>query len=194
MKIRQAKKILNMMAKGTDTRYFDSKYTFKKESRFIPRLKNLYQKATIRWNKVNMPSANVSLFRSILRTSKDISMVCSQEDVLNYMSMLKAATGVMERFSIESEVDMKIRQAKKIMKQVYKTRYWAYRQGYYCGKKDAGKLAGDHRLLKAMRLTKKWKSRKIRNEANKMLKKNPLKPRDLQRSALRLMRYGCSKA
>lgn len=48
--------------------------------------------------------------------------------------------------------------------------------------------------LKAMRLTKKWKSRKIRNEANKMLKKNPLKPRDLQRSALRLMRYGCSKA
>ena len=27
MKIRQAKKILNMMAKGTDTRYFDSKYT-----------------------------------------------------------------------------------------------------------------------------------------------------------------------
>lgn len=56
----------------------------------------------------------------------------------------------MERFSIESEVDMKIRQAKKIMKKVYKTRYWAYRQGYYCGKKDAGKLAGDHRLLKAL--------------------------------------------
>lgn len=51
MKIRQAKKILNMMERGTDTRYFDSKYTFKKESRFIPRLKNLYQKATIRWNK-----------------------------------------------------------------------------------------------------------------------------------------------
>jgi hypothetical protein len=71
MKIRQAKKILNMMERGTDTRYFDSKYTFKKESRFIPRLKNLYQKATIRWNKVNMPSANVSLFRSILRTSKE---------------------------------------------------------------------------------------------------------------------------
>lgn len=73
MKIRQAKKILNMMERGTDTRYFDSKYTFKKESRFIPRLKNLYQKATIRWNKVNMPSANVSLFRSILRTSKECS-------------------------------------------------------------------------------------------------------------------------
>lgn len=71
MKIRQANKILNMMDRGTDTRYFDSKYKFKKESRFIPRLKNLYQKATIRWNKVNMPSANVSLFRSILRTSKE---------------------------------------------------------------------------------------------------------------------------
>lgn len=73
MKIRQAKKILNMMERGTDTRYFDSKYTFKEESRFIPRLKNLYQKATIRWNKVNMPSANVSLFRSILRNSKECS-------------------------------------------------------------------------------------------------------------------------
>lgn len=71
MKIRQAKKILNMMERGTDTRYFESKYTFKEESRFIPRLKNLYQKATIRWNKVNMPSANVSLFRSILRISKE---------------------------------------------------------------------------------------------------------------------------
>lgn len=108
--------------------------------------------------------------------------------------MLKAAIGVMERFSIESEVDMKIRQAKKIMKKVYKTRYWAYRKGYYCGNKDAGKLAGDHRLLKAMRLTKKWKNRKIRNEANKMLKKNPLKLRELQRSVLRLKRYGCRKA
>ena len=73
MKIRQAKKILNMMERGTDTRYFDSKYKFKKESRFIPRLNNLYHKATIRWNKVNLPSANVSLFRSILRTSKECS-------------------------------------------------------------------------------------------------------------------------
>ena len=89
---------------------------------------------------------------------------------------------------------MMVRLAKKIMKQVYKTRYWAYRQGYCCGKKDAGKLAGDHRLLKAMRLTKKWKSRKIRNEANKMLKKNTFKPMELQSSVLRLKRYGCSKA
>lgn len=105
--------------------------------------------------------------------------------------MLKAAIGVMERFSIESEVDMKIRQAKKIMKKVYKTRYWAYRQGYYCGKKDAGKLVGDHRLLKAMRLTKKWEISKMRN---KILKKNPFKPRDLRRSVLKLMKYGCSNA
>lgn len=60
--------------------------------------------------------------------------------------------------------------------------------------KVGGKLAGDHRLLKAMRLTKKWESRKIRNDVNKILEKNPFKPRDLQRSALRLMRYGCSKA
>lgn len=89
---------------------------------------------------------------------------------------------------------MMVRLAKKIMKQVYKTRYLAYRQGYCCGKKDAGKLAGDNRLLKAMRLTKKWKSRKIRNEANKMLKKNPFKQMELQSRVLRLKRYGCSKA
>lgn len=49
---------------------------------------------------------------------------------------------------------MKIRQAKKIMKQVYKTRYWAYKLGYYHGKKDLGKIAGDHRLINAIKLTK----------------------------------------
>ena len=38
-------------------------------------------------------------------------MVYLKEDVLNYISMLKAAIGVMERFFAESEVDMKIRQA-----------------------------------------------------------------------------------
>lgn len=108
--------------------------------------------------------------------------------------MLKAAIGVMERFFIESEVGMKIRQAKKIMKEVYKTRYWAYRQGYYCGKKDSGKIAGDHRLLTAMRLTKKWESRKLRNDVNKILEKNPFKPKELCRSVLRLKRYGCSNA
>ena len=107
--------------------------------------------------------------------------------------MLKAAIGVMERFFAESEVDMKIRQAKKIMKQVYKTRYWAYRQGYHCGKMDAGKIAGDHRLLKAMRLTKKWESRKIRNDVNKILEKNPFNPKDLSRSVVRLKRYGYNK-
>lgn len=49
---------------------------------------------------------------------------------------------------------MKIRQAEKIMKQVYKTRYWAYRLGYYHGKKDLGKITGDHRLINAIKLTK----------------------------------------
>lgn len=41
------------------------------------------------------------------------------------------------------------------LKKVYKTRYWAYRFGYYHGKKDSGKIAGDHRLIKAIKLTKK---------------------------------------
>ena len=50
---------------------------------------------------------------------------------------------------------MKARLAKKIMKQVYKTRYWAYRLGYYHGKKDSGKIAGDYRLIKAISLINK---------------------------------------
>jgi len=50
---------------------------------------------------------------------------------------------------------MKFRQAKKIMKQVYRTHYWAWRLGYFHGKRDSGKLAGDHRLIKAMRMTGK---------------------------------------
>lgn len=37
----------------------------------------------------------------------------------------------MERFFIESEVDMKIRQAKKIMKQVYKTKRLPYILQYH---------------------------------------------------------------
>ena len=89
-------------------------------------------------------------------------MVCLQENVLNYISMLKAAIGVMERFSIESEVDMKIRQAKKIMKQARylstASDYWyrrlrdfEYKICYgFVGKKD-------HRITKAISLTSKKK-------------------------------------
>lgn len=33
-------------------------------------------------------------------------------------------------------------------------RHGAYRFGYYHGKKDSGKIAGDHRLIKAIKLTK----------------------------------------
>ena len=73
MKIRSAKKILNIMKRGTDARYFDSDYSVKEDSRYFPILKYLYKKATIRWNKANAPSANVSLFRAILRNSKECS-------------------------------------------------------------------------------------------------------------------------
>ena len=73
MKIRQAKKILKIMRRSMDARYFDSEYSIKEDSRFLPRLKYLYKKATIRWNKSNCPSANVSVFRAILRNSKECS-------------------------------------------------------------------------------------------------------------------------
>ena len=73
MKIRSAKKILNIMKRGTDERYFDSDYSVKEDSRYFPRLKYLYKKAVVRWNKANVPSDNVDLFRAILRNSKECS-------------------------------------------------------------------------------------------------------------------------
>ena len=42
MKIRSAKKILKIMRRSTDARYFDSEYSIKEDSRFLPRLKYLY--------------------------------------------------------------------------------------------------------------------------------------------------------
>ena len=118
-------------------------------------------------------------------------MVCSQEDVLNYMSMLKAAIGVMERFSIESEVDMKIRQAKKIMR--HNTPYWIFR--YLCYNRIM--LPGavykvdfkDHRIIKAISLTNHWNARRYINELIKSNKKHPFKLRDVQRHAERLKQY-----
>lgn len=73
MKIRSAKKILNIMKRGTDERYFDSEDGIKEDSRFLPRFGYLYKKAVVRWNKANAPSANVSVFRAILRNSKECS-------------------------------------------------------------------------------------------------------------------------
>ena len=70
MRIRLAKKILKIMAQQTDSRYFDSEYSIKDDSRLFHRFKYLYVKATIRWNKANDPRFNVSIFRSILRNSK----------------------------------------------------------------------------------------------------------------------------
>ena len=71
--------------------------------------------------------------------------------------MLKAAIGVMERFSIESEVDMKIRQAKKIMTPSFrngKIGYWHSRYDLHCMGFDGCK---DHRITKAISLTSKKK-------------------------------------
>ena len=73
MKIRSAKKILNIMKRGTDERYFDSEDGIKEDSRFLPRFVYLYKKAVVRWNKANSTSANISLFRAILRNSKECS-------------------------------------------------------------------------------------------------------------------------
>lgn len=55
---------------------------------------------------------------------------------------------------------MKIRLAKKIIsyyQRLYGSKYWLWRWGYYCAKKDMGKIAGDHRIIKAIRLTSKKK-------------------------------------
>lgn len=73
MKIRQAKKILKIMQRSTDARYFDSECSVKEDSRFFHRFKYLHKKAITRLNKSYDPSANVSLFYAILRNSKECS-------------------------------------------------------------------------------------------------------------------------
>ena len=103
--------------------------------------------------------------------------------------MLKAAIGVMERFFIESDVDMKIRQAKKIMKPSFrngKIGYWHSRYDLYC---MGFYGCGDHRIIKAISLVEHWNARMYRNEAAKLNKKNPLRTREIRRSVERLKQY-----
>ena len=102
----------------------------------------------------------------------------------------------MERFSIESEVDMKIRQAKKIMKarllmkknshwfHVINLPYWNIKHNLMLTHKSI-----DHRITKAKSLVERWNARRCRNEIAKLNKKNPLHPRDLRRSVERLKQY-----
>ena len=89
---------------------------------------------------------------------------------------------------------MKIRLAKKIMKQARHlstaSDYWyrrlrdfEYKICYgFVGKKD-------HRITKAISLVERWNARRYRNEAAKLNKKNPFRPRDLRRSVERLKQY-----
>ena len=82
---------------------------------------------------------------------------------------------------------MKIRLAKKIMR--HNTPYWIFR--YLCYNRIL--LPGarykvdfkDHRITKAISLVERWNTRRYRNEAAKLNKKNPLRPRDLHRSVER---------
>ena len=102
--------------------------------------------------------------------------------------MLKAAIGVMERFSIESEVDMKIRQAKKIMKPSFrngKIGYWHSRYDLYCMGFDGCR---DHRITKAEKITARY-SRKLMNCLTRWAGKTPFEIRDILSSANKLKRY-----
>lgn len=86
---------------------------------------------------------------------------------------------------------MKIRQAKKIMKQArtnfpWTNLYWRTRIEIY----DWGHgFVLDHRITKAMILAERWNARRYRNEAAKFNKKNPFRPRDLRRSVEKLKQY-----
>ena len=89
---------------------------------------------------------------------------------------------------------MKIRLAKKIMRQARHlstaSDYWyrrlrdfEYKICYgFVGKKE-------HRITKAISLVEHWNARMYRNEAEKLNKKNQLRPRDLRRSVERLKQY-----
>ena len=84
---------------------------------------------------------------------------------------------------------MKIRQAKKIMKPSFrngKIGYWHSRYDLYCMRFYGCK---DNRITKAISLVERWNARRYRNEAAKLTKKNPLRPRDLRRSVERLKQY-----
>lgn len=86
---------------------------------------------------------------------------------------------------------MKIRLAKKIMK--HNTPYWIFR--YLCYNRIMLPGAGykvdfkEHRITKAIILVERWNARRYRNEAEKINKKNPFRPRDLRRSVERLKQY-----
>lgn len=98
---------------------------------------------------------------------------------------------------------MKIRLAKKIMKhkctflnieEKYKKKgynvKWLLAWGAYDNRKTyRNALPIDHRITKAMILAERWNARRYRNEAAKLSKKNPFRPRDLRRSAKRLEQY-----
>ena len=83
---------------------------------------------------------------------------------------------------------MKIRQARKIMKKcqdkgIART-YWQINGVLY-----VLNIVRDHRITKAMILAERWNARRYRNEAAKLSKKNPFRPRDLRRSVERLKQY-----
>ena len=83
---------------------------------------------------------------------------------------------------------MKIRLAKKIMKQArtnipWTNLYWRTRIEIY----DWGHgFVLDHRITKAISLTNHWNARRYFNELIKLNMKHPLKLRDVQRDAERL--------
>ena len=86
---------------------------------------------------------------------------------------------------------MNIRLAKKIMR--HNTPYLIFR--YLCYNRIMLPGAGykvdfkDHRITKAISLVEHWNARRYRNEAAKLNKKNPLRPRDLRRSVEILKQY-----
>ena len=91
---------------------------------------------------------------------------------------------------------MKIRIAKKIMKarllikknshwfHVINLPYWKIKHNLMLTHKSI-----DHRITKAISLVGRWNARSYRNEAEKLNKKNPFRPRDLSRSVERLKQY-----
>ena len=103
---------------------------------------------------------------------------------------------------------MKVRLAKKIIKadtyadypSKHPLPYWKakFKEAYnengcvmFCegSRKCKYRNKFDHRIKKAISLVERWNARRYRNEAAKLNKKNPLRPRDLRRSVERLKQY-----
>lgn len=99
---------------------------------------------------------------------------------------------------------MKIRLAKKIMKCMpifpweakhirwrrnNASKYWKWKFTLYCCDGILGDTRCDHRITKAITITRRWEFRMVMNDAKKLEATSPFKPSDLLRACKKLKEF-----